>query len=304
MVSHPPYTVAPPDVLLLNVLRAVPKGPYRLEPLKALQIAVTNTLPNQAISGTYVISPEGYINLGFTYGNVHVGGLQLDEAEAAIRKHLSSIVRDPNVTLGLIQFRGMEQIRGEHLVRPDGTSTSELRPGLRCRPLAWPSQVRDREASGEYLVNPQISVDVFAYNSRVYYIIVDGGGFGQRSSSLPHTGNETVLDAISNVQRLGPGVVDAPHLLGPAFAGEPRVQSGVAGRLASHHARRLDGDQLPDLPRRPHLRRSNWLIRLDNRMAQVLAPVDRILGITLLARPRSTASVARTAAAASSWSSA
>src|SRR5947209_580935 len=91
MVSHPPYTVAPPDVLLLNVLRAVPKGPYRLEPLESLQIMVTNTLPGKSIAGNFVISPEGTVSLGYEYGTVRIGGLSLEEAEVAIRKHLSGI---------------------------------------------------------------------------------------------------------------------------------------------------------------------------------------------------------------------
>ena len=46
----------------------MPKGPYRLEPLEVLQIAVTGTLPNQPINGGFMITPEGNINLGFDYG--------------------------------------------------------------------------------------------------------------------------------------------------------------------------------------------------------------------------------------------
>ena len=40
------------------------------------------------------------------------------------------------------------------------------------------------------------------YNSKVYYVIFDGGGYGQQLYRLPVTGNETVLDAISQLNGL------------------------------------------------------------------------------------------------------
>src|SRR5258708_13444927 len=55
-----------------------------------------------------------------------------------------------------------------------------------------------------YLVNPQLSVDMLSYNSKKYYVIFDGGGYGQQVFPLPITGNETVLDAISRVGGLAP----------------------------------------------------------------------------------------------------
>ena len=43
------------------------------------------------------------------------------------------------------------------------------------------------------------SVDIFAYNSKKYYIITQGAGFGDNVDEAPITGNETVLDAIAHV---------------------------------------------------------------------------------------------------------
>ena len=54
-----------------------------------------------------------------------------------------------------------------------------------------------------------MSVDVLAYNSKVYYVIMDGGGYGQQIVRLPCTGNETVLDAIAQVNGL-PQVASKP----------------------------------------------------------------------------------------------
>ena len=44
-----------------------------------------------------------------------------------------------------------------------------------------------------------MTVDVFAYNSKVFYIITEGAGFGDNVVRRPITGNETVLDAVSDI---------------------------------------------------------------------------------------------------------
>ena len=41
-----------------------------------------------------------------------------------------------------------------------------------------------------------------AYNSKVYYVITQGAGLGDSVRRLPVTGNETVLDAISQINGL------------------------------------------------------------------------------------------------------
>jgi len=151
------------------------------------------------------VSPEGTINLGFNYGSVRVGGMTLEQIQTTIRNHLGSILRNAQVTVALAQFRGLQQIRGQHLVRQDGTISlgsygSVYVAGLTMGQLKC---VIEKHLS-EYLLNPQVSVDVFAYNSKVYYIIFDGAGFGQQVIRLPITGNETVLDAISTVQGIAP----------------------------------------------------------------------------------------------------
>ena len=42
-------------------------------------------------------------------------------------------------------------------------------------------------------------VDIFAYNSKKYYVVTQGGGLGDNVAESPITGNETVLDAIARV---------------------------------------------------------------------------------------------------------
>ena len=50
-----------------------------------------------------------------------------------------------------------------------------------------------------FLDDPQVVVDIFAYNSKKYYVITQGAGFGDNVSTAPVTGNETVLDAVATI---------------------------------------------------------------------------------------------------------
>ena len=45
---------------------------------------------------------------------------------------------------------------------------------------------------------------MLAYNSKFYYVITDGGGYGEQVYPIPVTGNETVLDALSKINGLPP----------------------------------------------------------------------------------------------------
>ena len=293
MVSLPPHKVAPPDILVINAIRMVPRPPYYIEPLEALLVYVpeTDTLPKQPIAGPYSVSIDGTLNLGFGYGSVNVGGMTPDDAQKAIRRHLSNILKNnPQVNVSLAQFRGMEQIRGEHLVRPDGTIGLGSYGAVYVAGLSLGQAkcVIEKHLS-EYLLNPQVSIDVFAYNSRVYYVVVDGGGFGQQVFKLPATGNETVMDAIAAVQGLAP-VSSTRHIHlarpSPAHLGCNQVlpvdwRAITEGGSTATNYQVFPGDRIYVGPDR--------LIRFDNYMAKLLAPVERVLGITLLgANVRST----------------
>jgi protein involved in polysaccharide export with SLBB domain len=282
-VSHPPYTIAPPDILFLDAIRLIPKSPYRLEPLEVLLLSVTDTLPNAPIMGQYVISPEGMLSLGYNYGAVRVGGLTLDQAQTAIRTHLSKILRNPQVTMALAQFRGIQQVRGQHLVRPDGTI------GLGTYGSVYVAGMTLGQAKcviekylSEYLQDPQVAVDVFAYNSKVYYVIYDGAGFGQQIFRLPATGNETVLDAISQVQGLAAVsskkriwvARPAPDDLGCSQVLPVDWRAITEGGVTATNYQIFPGDRI--------YVDSNRLIEFDNYLSMVLAPIERMLGITLL----------------------
>jgi protein involved in polysaccharide export with SLBB domain len=284
-VSLPEYVIEPPDILTLDIVRGAPLPPYHIEPLDSLQISVAEALPNEPIAGIYTVEPEGSINLGLSYGSIRVAGLTLDQARVAILKQLQRVLKDPHPVVALAQARGILQlVRGEHLVRPDGTISlgaygdvyvaGANRQQARCLIERFLSQ---------YLLNPQISLDVVGYNSKVYYVIFDGGGYGQQIYRLPVTGNETVLDAIGQVNGL-PAIASKKRIWlarpAPPELGCDQVlpidwNAITQGGSTATNYQVLPGDRI--------FVSADPLICLDNNLAKAFAPIERVLGLALLA---------------------
>jgi polysaccharide export outer membrane protein len=95
----------------------------------------TSVAPSMA--GEHLVGPDGRVNLG-TYGEVYLAGTTVEQARAAIEKHLT-----------------------------------------------------------KFLDKPQIALDVYAFNSKTYYVITQSAARGNHVQSYPITGNATVLDAIA-----------------------------------------------------------------------------------------------------------
>src|SRR5262249_39516722 len=135
-----------------------------------------------------------------------------------------------------------------------------------------------------FLLNPQISLDILGFNSKVYYIIFDGGGYGQQVYRMPVTGNETVLDAIGLVNGL-PAVASKNKIWvarpSPADCGcdqgLPAAWNAVTqGGSPATNYQLLPGDRL-------YVKADPWIC-FDNNLAKVMAPFERMLGLTLLAQ--------------------
>ena len=97
----PLYVVEPPDILLIDALRVIPKAPYRLEPLDIVQIESENVLPDYPITGEYQIDASGRVNLGSQYGKVTISGLTIDEAETAVQDKLLELLVNLDVRFTL-----------------------------------------------------------------------------------------------------------------------------------------------------------------------------------------------------------
>ena len=213
---HAQYDATPRELAKVSL------GAYVIEPPDILLIEALGCLPEQTVGGEHLVRPDGSVGLGI-YGSVHVAGLTLDQAKAAIERNL-----------------------------------------------------------GERVKNPRVNVDVLAYNSKVYYVITDGGGYGEQVFRLPVTGSETVLDAISQIAGL-PRVASKRHIwiARPAADGSDQPQilainwvdiTTCAGTQSNYQI--LPGDRI-------YVQADKW-ITFDSVVAKITSPFERMLGLTLL----------------------
>jgi polysaccharide export outer membrane protein len=189
-----------------------------------------------------------------------------------------------------------QTISGEHLVRPDGSVDlgiygSVIVAGMTLDQikLAVAAQIHARFGGkiGDKPVTPEdivktLQVDVLAYNSKWYYIITDGGGYGEQVYRVAITGNETVLDAISQINGL------------PAVASKKKIWVARAQTNDGAHPRILPVDwrgitqcasantNYQIFPGDRVYVNSDALIRTDSIIGKVLAPIERVFGATLL----------------------
>lgn len=283
-VTLPAYVIEAPDILLIDAVSIVPKPPFRISPLDSYLIQATPSLPNTPpIGGPFTVEPDGTISLGINYGSVRVAGLTLAEAKAAIEEHLAQFVNEPKANIVLLQSQGIQQIRGEHLVTQDGTVNMGIYGEVMVAGLTIPEAKRaiDQQLSN-YLLNPSVAVRISGFNSKVYYIVLEGGGYGQTLHRLPITGNETVLDAIAQI-----GGLPAQASLKDIWVARPAPEEKGCDQILpvdwyaitdkgcpATNYQLLPGDRL-------HVR-ADTLITLDNSLAKFIAPIERVFGITLL----------------------
>jgi polysaccharide export outer membrane protein len=281
-VSLPPYIIEPPDVLLIDAVKLVPRPPYRIEALDILQILVLGALPDSPIAGPFAVDPGGTVDLGPAYGKVPVAGMTIEQATQAIDAHLRGILRAPQVSVTLAQSAGQQQIAGEHLVGPDGTVNLGTYGAVYVAGMTIPQAKAAIETLlSRTLDRPQVSVDVFAYNSKVYYIISEGAGFGDNVVRIPVTGNETVLDALSQVQgrtrlnskkiwiaRPAPSGVGCDQILPVSW------DDITKGAATATNYQILPGDRI--------FIAEDKLLAMDGFISRITAPFERIFGFTLL----------------------
>ena len=282
-VTMPPYTVEAPDLLLIDAQRLIPLPPYKIEPLDVLYVYAPKALDKEPINGPYPVDPDGTINLGTTYGgSLRVNDLTVPEIEKLVSDRLKRTLTPENavVTVSLAQSRGVQQIRGEHLVQPDGTVSLGLYGSVYVAGMSKPQIKQAIEAHlARYIYRPEVSVDVSAYNSKFYYVITDFAGSGESVTRIASTGNETVLDAMSLVGGLSSVSSKRIWVARPAPTGSgdqilPVDWRGITRRgTTSTNYQILPGDRVFVM--------GAPLVKVDSAISRVTAPLERILGTTL-----------------------
>jgi polysaccharide biosynthesis/export protein len=278
-ISQPAYTVEPPDMVSIEMLKMIPRPPYRIDVYDVLEIRASFALPDQPINDFYVVEAEGVVILGPAYGNVRVVGMTLEQATEAIRQKLTEVLRQPEVSVRLARTSGTQPVSGQYLVAPDGTINLRSYGTVH---VAGKTLVEIKLAVEQHLQqyfdSPEVSVDVLGYNSKVFYVITDGAGFGDNVRRLPITGNETVLDAVSSVgglsqfsskevwiARPAPGDFGCEQILPVDYAAITR------GGSATTNYQIMAGDRL--------FIADDNVVGLNNVLGKFTAPIERLLGI-------------------------
>jgi polysaccharide export outer membrane protein len=199
---------------------------------------------------------------------------------------------------GRIQFTGdlqtlpLQPVFGEYTVRPDGAvglgiygSVSVSGYTLSQAAVAIRehlSRLADAESGGirpEYLV---VLVDVVGYNSKKYYVITDGGGAGEQILAFPVTGSETVLDALSQIGGLSP--VSSKRNVWVArrtpHPGQPEQILPVDYVGMTQHGVTFTNYQI--MPGDRVYVKAQRLVTIDNTLARIIAPIEKVFGVTLL----------------------
>lgn len=280
-VVLPTYVIEPPDTLNIEAIRIVPRGPYALQAGDIVGIQVRDAFEDAPIDGLYPIDPGGIIDLGYEYGVVKLAGLTTEQAKKAIADQLGKTVRGAVVeNVRLIEFVNKQQVAGPHQVAPDGTVRLGIYGSVPVVGLTLPQAkgVLEQHLS-QFLDNPEIAVDVLSYNSKVYYIILEGAGLGDTMARFPITGNETVLDALTNVN--GTSQISSNHIwiARPSRTGQPQIlpvdyvaitKQGVP----TTNYQLLPGDRL--------FIAEDRRVRFDTVLGKTFAPFERLFGFSLL----------------------
>ena len=282
-VILPTYTIEPPDILSIDVINVVPKPSYELNVLDTIVLHVENTLLDSPISGVYQIESGGLVQLGPAYGSIKLVGMTVEEAREAVEKYLQKdYLSNPEVTLSLSEVASRQYIAGEHMVGPDGNVTlgSYGSVSLVGRTVAEAKVILEAHLS-QFLDDPEVSLEVFAYNSKVYYVVTQGAGFGDGVVRIPVMGNETVIDAISQVNGLTQMSSSRIWVARPGKnqAGSDQILPvdwlGITQRGdVQTNYQLMPGDRVYVA--------EDKLVALDQALAKLIAPFERVMGFTLL----------------------
>lgn len=211
---------------------------------------------------------------------------EVDEKGNPILENGKNVKRDATKQLPV------QEISGTFLVRLDGTVGlgfwgSVTVAGLTLEQTAEAIRqhlIRSEtlQRSGVRAESLVVVVDVLAYNSKRYYVVTDGGGYGEQVFPFPVTGSEKVLDAIANINGL-PAVASkrniwvarrCPHPNQP-WQILPVDWVGITQHgLTDTNWQIMPGDRIYVKAQR--------LVTIDTAMARIFSPIERIFGITLL----------------------
>jgi polysaccharide biosynthesis/export protein len=213
---------------------------------------------------------------------------------------LIEVLTEPRESLGPGVALSPQPITGQHLVRHDGTvnlgvygsvsvagmTTDQAREAIRRHVFQKLKElVATTTSKGTDPKSPEqllVVVDVIGYNSKAYYVITDGAGFGEQIYRFPFQGYETVLDALANINGL-PTVGSkhhvwiarrTPHCNQPEQILEVDYVGVTQHGITATNYQILPGDRV--------YVRAGEAFRVDGWLQKILTPIERLMGVTLL----------------------
>jgi protein involved in polysaccharide export with SLBB domain len=211
---HLTHVVEPPDLVLVEVLEA---------------------LPGRPISGERLVRPDGKIGLGF-YGDVEVAGMTAHQVKVAIIKHLRIFLTDDVLGLRLHDTYNMDEMPYPPPPSPGASDSPEVpaglepfeprKPSLRAQPSPRPVLPRPPETSrssgnptGSDGMKPRSS----SYRSRPARRAVNG-----RSVSRPIVGAAVPVRPVRTQSVLDQALDEAK----PAqTSNQVKIPAGAKGRI-------------------------------------------------------------------------
>lgn len=278
----PEYIIEPPDVLTIDAIRLLPKQPYKLQPLDTLAVQIVSNAGETIYQASSAIDPSGRLPLGPVFGTIEAADKTVDEVRDAIFELIAQTYSQPSVSVDIVQLELLQQIAGEHLVKPDGTVNLGVYGQVRVAGMSIPEATDAIESHlSDVLEDPKVAVDVFGFNSKFYYIVAEGAGLGDQVTRFPYTGNETVLDAVSNVQGLSAVSSQKMWIARPGRndAGGEQIlpidweSIAMRGDVKTNY-QLLPGDRL--------FVAEDHLVAFDNHFAKAIAPLERLAGVSIL----------------------
>lgn len=179
-----------------------------------------------------------------------------------------------------------QPIGGQHIIRPDGT----VNLGIYGSAYVAGMTIEEAKVSIAAVLSQRIkdfkienlNVDVLAYNSKFYYVVTDGGGYGEQVYRFPFTGNETVLDGLSNINGI-PAVGSKKHIwvarrgsceTGPCQVLPVNWKGIVQCGCTDTNYQLYPGDRI--------YVKADPIITVDTFLAKWISPFERLWGVTLL----------------------
>jgi len=133
----------------------------------------------------------------------------------------------------------------------------------------------------QYFDSPDAAVEVRQFNSKVFYVITEGGGIGDNIRRVPITGNDTVMDALSSVNGLSQVSSTTIWVARPApggFGCEQILPVDYAaitkGASSATNYQIMPGDRV--------FVESDGMIAANTWLEKMTAPIERLLGIASL----------------------